>query len=41
MATEQAEKQIIKELKIEIYNLGAEPVKKKILIESDKKYIRD
>ena len=34
-----AEKQIIKELKIEIYNLGAEPVKKKILIGSDKKYI--
>jgi len=34
-----AEKQVIKELKLKIYNLGAEPVKKKILIGSDKKYI--
>ena len=34
-----AEKQIIKELKIKIYNLGGEPIKKKVLIGSDKKYI--
>ena len=34
-----AEKQVIKELKLKIYNLGAEPVKKRILIGSDKKYI--
>ena len=34
-----AEKQVIKELKLKIYNLGGEPIKKKILIGSDKKYI--
>ena len=34
-----AEREIIKKLKIKIYNLGAEPVKKKVLIGSDKKYI--
>ena len=34
-----AEREVIKKLKIKIYNLGAEPVKKKILIGSDKKYI--
>ena len=34
-----AEKQVIKELKLKIYDLGAEPVKKRILIGSDKKYI--
>ena len=34
-----AEKQVIKELKLKIYNLGAEPVKKRILIGSYKKYI--
>ena len=33
-----AEKQVIKELKLKIYNLGGEPIKKKIL-GSDKKYI--
>ena len=34
-----AEKQVIKELKLKIYNLGGEPIEKKILIGSDKKYI--
>ena len=35
-----AEKQVIKELKIKIYNLDEEPIKRK-LIQSDKKYIID
>ena len=40
MATEQtAEKEVIKELKIKIYNLDAEP-KKRSLIQSDKSFIR-
>ena len=34
-----AEKQVIKELKKEIYDLGAEPVKKKHLFQRDKKWI--
>ena len=34
-----AEREVIKELKIKIYNLGGEPVKKKTLFQSDKKYI--
>ena len=34
-----AEREVIKKLKIKIYNLGAEPVKKKTLFQSDKKYI--
>ena len=36
-----AEKVIIKELKIKIYNLGAEPLKRKSLFQSDKKWIVD
>ena len=41
MATEQtAEKEVIKELKIKIYNLDAEP-KKRSLLQSDKSFIRD
>ena len=34
-----AEREVIKKLKIKIYNLGSEPVKKKTLFQSDKKYI--
>ena len=41
MATEQtAEKEVIKELKIKIYNLDSEP-KKRSLLQSDKSFIRD
>ena len=36
-----AEKEVIKELKIKIYNLGAEPLKRKGLFQSDKKWIVD
>ena len=36
-----AEREIIKELKIIIYNLGAKPVKKRSLFQSDKKWIFD
>lgn len=36
-----AEKEVIKELKIKIYNLGAEPLKRKSLFQSDKKWIID
>ena len=36
-----AEKVIIKELKIKIYNLGAEPLKRRSLFQSDKKWIVD
>ena len=36
-----AEKQVIKELKKEIYDLGEEPKKKKHLFQSDKKYIKN
>ncbi len=38
---ETAEKQVIKELKVKIYDLDAEPVKRKNLLQSDKKYILD
>ncbi len=41
MATEQtAEKEVIKELKIKIYNLDSEP-RKRSLLQSDKSFIRD
>ena len=36
-----AERVVIKELKITIYNLGAEPVKRRSLLQSDKKWIVD
>ena len=36
-----AEKEVIKELKIKIYNLGSEPLKRKNLFQSDKKWIVD
>ena len=36
-----AEKEVIKELKIKIYNLGAEPQKRNGLFQSDKKWIVD
>jgi len=36
-----AEKEVIKELKIKIYNLGAEPLKRKGLLQSDRKWIVD
>ena len=36
-----AERVIIKELKIKIYNLGAEPLKRKSLFQSDKNWIVD
>ena len=38
---ETAEKQVIKELKVKIYDLDGEPVKEKNLLQSDKKYILD
>ena len=38
---ETAEKQVIKELKVKIYDLDGEPVKRKNLLQSDKKYILD
>tara|TARA_Y100000590_G_scaffold250588_1_gene281468 strand:- start:38 stop:1708 length:1671 start_codon:yes stop_codon:yes gene_type:complete len=34
-----AEREVIKQLKVKIYNLGGEPIKKKTLFQSDKKYI--
>ena len=36
-----AEKEVIKELKIKIYNLDAEPLKRKGLLQSDKNWIVD